>query len=634
MPSDRDTAAAAATSKPALDPSSLASPSPRMPGGLPLAPLQFKKLQVAGDDAAPREKGEKAPLGGDADEDDVEGLLSPSMEASQLVDQEALHLSPQPGASSGLGLDVAPTSPTKGEVATGEAPSPPQSTAPSTDASGDASHPTFPSTPTTLPLPLSPPHTPSTPTSQHPTSSTPNHSAYSLPTAPMPPANDATPRYSIPNRRPAGWISSLPGPRVLSDRIASTGKAAPPRAASAAMGSAVGKGRPGQGKGQGQGGGGGMPRVASVHSQSGRRVSGAMQYALAPGDRVTSHASQASDGPLDSGFDLTAAAAEPLHNNGEPGPEGGEEGEAEEVEEEEEERIRFEVSTAQEQDEVWMAFVRQQLGALFPDFFSADPEELGGYAASAGIHEADEDEGAGQYADTGAQEEAGETNQRGTRRNVSVASTSAQLQDPLSPSQDTSYTSTAEEASLATPPPTCRPSFGMGAGMGGVVGGMVPNVREEISGLREEIMRLRSVVGGLAQGLGREIEEGQRALEEQAEEGQVVEGRDEERDEEEHEEGDAVELESAQVEVHAAAAAEEKNRDEVAAAGVNKEEEVPVAFKETASLSASIIRTLDCLVNPASKLARVDADVFAEANLEAIKKYVAGLGVVDDKAGA
>nr|KIR85148.1 hypothetical protein I308_04399 [Cryptococcus tetragattii IND107] len=263
-------------------------------------------------------------------------------------------------------------------------------------------------------------------------------------------------------------------------------------------------------------------RATSVHAQRpGRKASGTMQYAIvSPVDRVREDEEErvmqrgtrvtsgySADG-IDAGveFDLIHAGSAAVfldneHHQGENQIMRAGEAEGEETVEEEEDRLRFQVSTTQDEDEVWMAYVRQQLGVLFPDFFSTDPSQLARSAESAKLEttsirsQDDHEEGEG---------------------NMSVRSTSG-VREVGNESfshfpGDTSFTtatSSTEDSSLslATPPPTGRPLHGhnLGTMMGGIGAMGVPNVREEISGLREEIMRLRGVVRGLAEELRGEV---------------------------------------------------------------------------------------------------------------------------------
>lgn len=112
--------------------------------------------------------------------------------------------------------------------------------------------------------------------------------------------------------------------------------------------------------------------------------------------------------------------------------------------------------TDQANDEVWMSFVRQQLGTLFPDFFQPD-------AGDSDIHAPNPTVGFGSL-------------------DGRIPGSSGQGSDGWEMVQDGAHH---------------RPMTMVRQGEYG----SVPNVREEISGLREEIERLRGVVGGLASGL-------------------------------------------------------------------------------------------------------------------------------------
>lgn len=113
--------------------------------------------------------------------------------------------------------------------------------------------------------------------------------------------------------------------------------------------------------------------------------------------------------------------------------------------------------TDQANDEVWMSFVRQQLGTLFPDFFQPDADD------TSALDVPNESVGFGSL-------------------DARVPGSSGQGSDGWEMVQDGAHH---------------RPMTMMRQGEYG----SVPNVREEISGLREEIERLRGVVGGLASGL-------------------------------------------------------------------------------------------------------------------------------------
>lgn len=346
-----------------------------------------------------------------------------------------------------------------------------------------------------------------------------------------------------------------------------------------------------------------------------------MQYAIAPRDHVPGNGERIiergrvmsgySEVDIDAGveFDLIHAGADTAPLNGEHHEsEHHIMREEEEAIEPEEDRLRFQVSTTQDEDEIWMTYVRQQLGMLFPDFFSTDPDQLARSAESAGL------EGITTQPQDDDEEGEGNRSARSTSRVQEVGN------DPFSPSAgDTSFTtatSSTEDSSLslATPPPTGRPDHGhsLGRMMGGMGGMGVPNVREEISGLKDEIMRLRSVVGGLAEGLRAEV----------AEVAEVAEMGEDDQDQQnafipgpeggaEDSAGDLVEGN-----IHV----EETKNDQL-----------PKAFLKTASLSISILRLLDSLVHlpEGSAIGRSDEQVFGENNLGGILHYVSELTKTD-----
>ena len=113
----------------------------------------------------------------------------------------------------------------------------------------------------------------------------------------------------------------------------------------------------------------------------------------------------------------------------------------------------------QDMDEVWMSHIRHQLGTLFPDFFNEETHQPPSQDGC--FHESDENPGKNE---DGGDEGTWVAHQQGLAR-------------------------------------FARGGLGGMGGLGGGIGG-VPNVRSEISGLRDEIERLRGVVGGLAEGLG------------------------------------------------------------------------------------------------------------------------------------
>lgn len=514
----------------------------------------------------------KSKDGDEDEEDDVEGLLSPTLDTSTFLSLEEDNEDTPPSLDlgAGLGLDLKDVTMNKPSIvissqhknqheqdvvasestlndrddyssaltqSTLRTQTMVTSTPTTTPTPSDTSHisqtskSTDPTTPSSTSLPISlyspsQPFTPSTRTSspvQAPCSFTPNANMNTDTNM-----HDvmATPRYTLPNRRPAGWISSfgqmgigmgtITAGRILSDIPASLSVSTlaanerqlplPPGATNTAQCHPAGQ----------------KLRATSVHAQRpGRKASGTMQYAIvSPVDRVREDEEErvmqrgtrvtsgySADG-IDAGveFDLIHAGSAAVfldneHHQGENQIMRAGEAEGEETVEEEEGRLRFQVSTTQDEDEVWMAYVRQQLGVLFPDFFSTDPSQLARSAESAKLEttsirsQDDHEEGEG---------------------NMSVRSTSG-VREVGNESfshfpGDTSFTtatSSTEDSSLslATPPPTGRPLHGhnLGTMMGGIGAMGVPNVREEISGLREEIMRLRGVVRGLAEELRGEV---------------------------------------------------------------------------------------------------------------------------------
>ncbi|KAE8538405.1 hypothetical protein D1P53_004759 [Cryptococcus gattii VGV] len=493
---------------------------------------------------------------------------------------------------------------------------------------------TDPTTPSSISLPISlsspsRPSTPSTRTSsqvQAPRSSTPNSN---MNTDTNMHDVKTTPRYALPNRRPTGWISSLgqmgigmgtiTGGRIMSDipaslsvsTLAANERQLPllSRDTNTAQCHPAGQ----------------RLRATSVHAQRpGRKVSGTMQYAIVPpvarvredeeervmqrGRRVRSGYSE--DG-TDAGveFDLIHAGSAAVllnneHHEGENQIMRAEEEEWEETVEEEEDRLRFQVSTTQDEDEVWMSYVRQQLGVLFPDFFSTDPGQLARSAESVELEttsirsQDDHEEGEGN------------TSVRSTSdvREVGNASFSHFPGD----TSFTTATSSTEDSSpsFATPPPTGRPLHGhnLGTMMGGIGAMGVPNVREEISGLREEIMRLRSVVGGLAEELRGEAADATEVKEDDQDQQDVyTPGTERVTDD----------------------SAGELVDENIQAEGT-RDHQLPKVFLKTASISISILQLLDSLVHPEGSASRRSNErVFGEENLVDILQYVSGLTETD-----
>ncbi|WVW87047.1 hypothetical protein I302_109103 [Kwoniella bestiolae CBS 10118] len=173
-------------------------------------------------------------------------------------------------------------------------------------------------------------------------------------TSPKPPH-----RYPIANRRLKGWISSLNHPRAVSSLSNQDITLTPPRSSST---SDLPRGR-----------------ISSVHVHQqpsipgGRRISGAMQYAFQSQSQSRGPPGQVDD------------ESQVIDGDGDQGGNDEREEDTEEViglaqeqlSPEEEARIRYEVGLSQDQDEIWMEYVRNQLSSLFPDFFGADPSQLG-----------------------------------------------------------------------------------------------------------------------------------------------------------------------------------------------------------------------------------------------------------------
>nr|XP_031857986.1 uncharacterized protein CI109_006609 [Kwoniella shandongensis]KAA5525058.1 hypothetical protein CI109_006609 [Kwoniella shandongensis] len=381
------------------------------------------------------------------------------------------------------------------------------------------------------------------------------HSAKVLPASSSP---GPVAKHTIPNRRPKGWISSLTNPRILSDHEANippqSGVDYTQRSVSARSGPRA--------------------RVSSVHAHSqGRRISGAMQYAF------VSAPSQASPAAA-----LVNENEHDSRQNEDPTSEGGGF-----LSMEEEQQVRYDVGIAQDQDEVWMAYVRQQLGALFPDFFSAEPTELGGapQIVDAGSEsEIDQEMGdhTGVSPGTGTDFQNLETPTRGTNN---------RRLDALG-SSTTSTTST-EDSPLITPPP--RQTI-LRSGLP-----TVPNVRDEIGGLREEIERLRSVVSGIAEGM--------RGVSTENPVDEVVE--DETRDD--------ASPNTNTVFIDASEVHEKLLDDQV-------DDELPEAFLKTAKISMSIIRALDQKINIEP---RNDEVVFDGNNLSYLLNHIERLSVSPDR---
>ncbi|WVR07958.1 hypothetical protein IAU60_005001 [Kwoniella sp. DSM 27419] len=376
------------------------------------------------------------------------------------------------------------------------------------------------------PLPDSPPSTPLTarpgvyfPDQQHGTS------GFAQQTR----SSDTAHRYGVVNRRPQGWISSLDHPRAVSGLSPDFKFAQFQRSTSApapVTGDVNGVEQlenadedcshdqepPDYPPAPSQ-----VPLVYEQRSRSGRRVSGAMQHALTPTPREHAWSTQSSDlevspemaGELNesmasltlgslAGLSLDTPADHDDHLGFDAGAEAGP-------------LTRNDVTLAQVQDEQWMSHVRAQLGVLFPDFFEADSPTI------------EHDPGVSSHQTHGRpygshqvpvpsrpstpHHHSPDCHAPWTPRRTPPTGSFTPASSPESPTRtprdsfypgwstpgDTSLGTTEDASSLATPDSR--------SGLIGRIGGAVPNVREEISGLRHEIMRLRSVVGGLAEGM-------------------------------------------------------------------------------------------------------------------------------------
>ncbi|OCF62106.1 hypothetical protein L486_01773 [Kwoniella mangroviensis CBS 10435] len=484
-------------------------------------------------------------------------------------------------------------------------------------------------------------------------------------TAPAGPA-----RYPIANRRPKGWISSLNHPRAISNLTDQQIALTPPRSSST---SDLPKAE-------------NRARVSSVHihqqQRAGtRRISGTMQYAF------TQPQSQ------------RASRERPLHNEeqSEDQDQAGngdgdisivdddqEEGEdvVEQLSPEDEARIRYEVGLSQDQDEIWMEYVRNQLSSLFPDFFGADPGQLQaqmgeatylghGYQqeAESGVYQESQQEGAMEGDGEGGEQMTMEdgverigsplfppedATSRINGRSEPVSSidslssrrmsTSRNVHDVYStPANDRSFISNGSSTDFSSlPTPPMRSNAEM---LRGNV--MIPNVRDEISGLREEIERLRSVVGGLAQELGggsggqNREQQNQEVVRENEIDGGIVNAESQVEgglDKEQSHGPDAAIVQEAEG-VESVRVKEEddqtrKNDSQLEEENpeTEKEEQVPEAFLKTANISSEIIHLLDSQIRKSAKRdaevgdTRSDEEVFSIANLERVMRYVKGLG--------
>ncbi|WVQ66162.1 uncharacterized protein L199_004340 [Kwoniella botswanensis] len=485
-------------------------------------------------------------------------------------------------------------------------------------------------------------------------------------------------RYPRGNRRPKGWISSLNHPRAISNLTDQQIALTPPRSSSTSDLPKVEN----------------RARVSSVHvhqQQRGgtREISGTMQHAFAqpqPQSQRMSRESQVQHGAEDEdrfgyedegviGDGLLAGAIE-------------EEELAEQISAEDEARIRYEVGLSQDQDEIWMEYVRNQLSSLFPDFFGANPGQLQSQIGEATYlrHEYQQEAESGSF-----QESQGEGEVEGEGgEQMAMEDVVERIGSPLFPREDTisqpdgqirsppramidsptvgrsvslrnghdvfstpatndrsfvSASSSTDFSSLPTPPLRSNAELLRG----NVV---IPNVRDEISGLRDEIERLRSVVGGLAQELGaggtgqqREIpsEEVARENENEIDGGVVtaewqVEGVSD--DEEQGRGHDAVRMQEEE-EIKKGRVEEEDNRIGKTDSGsvvegeitkTEKKEQVSEAFLKTANISAEIIRLLDSQISKSAERdtegsgTRSDEAILSTMNLEKIMRYVKGLG--------
>lgn len=181
-----------------------------------------------------------------------------------------------------------------------------------------------------------------------------------------------------------------------------------------------------------------------------------------------------------------------------------------------------------EEDAAWMAYVRGQLAALFPDFFGA--EDLEGFNEhsdqdagldvpenhSGEIYDVDTPEGslaapfhpgypashnhrAPSFAFPSIPRTLRHEFPHGTSRIPSETPSTVSNLATLPVPRLVSDSSTASSWSLPTPRDSPAPGFpSAGAAVG--VGPTIPSVRDEISAMREEMERLRSFVGDLARG--------------------------------------------------------------------------------------------------------------------------------------
>jgi hypothetical protein len=142
----------------------------------------------------------------------------------------------------------------------------------------------------------------------------------------------------------------------------------------------------------------------------------------------------------------------------------------------EEDEALDQIERDQQADEVWMSHIREQLSTLFPDFF--DPTILGERSEEGEVGE-------------------GEVEEEEEMSNLGLSSRST---------SGVTSSSSAPSREVSTPVTATMGMNGMSLRGMGVMRGLrgVPSVRDEIGGLRDEIERLRGVVGGLAQNLERD----------------------------------------------------------------------------------------------------------------------------------
>ncbi|WWC92684.1 uncharacterized protein L201_007643 [Kwoniella dendrophila CBS 6074] len=521
-------------------------------------------------------------------------------------------------------------------------------------------------------------------------------------------------RYPIPNRRPKGWIASLNHPRAVSNldndkdihltgaRSSSTSDLPNPKPHEITL-------RP-------------KERQPSVHIhrqpvKQGRKISGTMQYAfqqqrLENQDQENisqpQHNVNDNDRPSDEIIDTVAIeegssviehTSEMVDNLEESG-EQGEIGTIDELTAEEEARIRYEIGLSQDQDEVWMSYVRNQLSTLFPDFFGMNPIELSTSSSyqypSQTLTQAQEyrsDPGPGpdymsaetpnqsEYLDMEERQEVPDQEEQhgdnvGLTTNGNIASNSSRminndelsspppssigrypitdLFSPLSPPalnstphnhnfvdrsfSMTSTTASTDISSLPTPP--LRSNAQMLRG--NVV---IPSIRDEMSDLREEIERLRSVVGDLAQDLGVNRQEPARSQLSEPEHQQQNEGGNQVA---EGNVGQSIEGEASENDGHLVNGDEllkmdnerneskdtnaERKGNPHAEPEVSEEPSIQAseAFMTTANLSANIIRLLDQQMHNIKLTEeqkeepkyRSDTEIFDKSNLEKIMDCV------------